>query len=420
MAAEQDAQSEAAAWAELANPPTVDALQAFLADYPDGAHSEAANDQLAALRSAAEQERLRLERARSEAAAWAELPNPPTVDALQAFLADYPDGANSEVAKNQLAFLDAFPDNFNSKAAKKQLATLRWAAAGFPEPVPAAEQERLRLEAAWAQLPNPPTVDPIQAFLDIYADGANSEAAKRTGDNGQSADEQVAVNAAVPSRAPEHGLLRADPLLALTIPSRAPENGTTTALRLRFARMVIGTICGLLSALGCAFIPYPIGMVYSEPSEIAPIAPSLFLAGGVIFILNAAKRITWKSSAFILLVTYFAWLTAWSIVFWSQTLTAGSDLTLVISSGIAGYIGSFLLSLALATMLRGRSLGRSPNVAHSIPHVGGAWFVGSDRNYPRRHCPPYQAALPDLPARSLLALARLVCLNAHAGCQSRR
>ena len=110
------AELEAAAWAQLPNPPTVDALQAFLDAYPDGANSEAAKKQLAEL-----QEHLR------EAAAWAQLPNPPTVHALQAFLDAYPDGANSEAAKKQLAEL------------QERLAEL---------------QERLREAAAWAELAN--------------------------------------------------------------------------------------------------------------------------------------------------------------------------------------------------------------------------------------------------------------------------
>jgi hypothetical protein len=44
--------AEAAAWAQLPSPPAVAALTAFLEAYPDGAHSEAAQNQLAALRLA--------------------------------------------------------------------------------------------------------------------------------------------------------------------------------------------------------------------------------------------------------------------------------------------------------------------------------------------------------------------------------
>jgi len=142
---------------------------------------------------------------------------------------------------------------------------------------------------------------------------------------------------------------------------RAPEHWLATALRAPYARMMIGILCGLFSSLACAFIRYPFGLAGSRAGDydIAPIAPALLLAGGVMVVVNALSGLRWKSNALILLVTYLAWVMAWLTVFYAMwlvpRLALPADPMLVVSSGFAGYIGSFLLSVALATILRRKS-----------------------------------------------------------------
>jgi hypothetical protein len=158
----------------------------------------------------------------------------------------------------------------------------------------------------------------------------------------QSADEQVTGTAAMPALVTEHWL--------------------ATALRPRNGRMVIGALCGLSSTLACAFLPYPFGLTSTRPVAvlyIAPIAPALFLTGGIIIVLNAFSRLKWRSNALILSATYLAWLAAWMTVYYPMEYLAQVtsnklqiDLGFVVSSGFAGYIGSFLLSVALAAILQ--------------------------------------------------------------------
>ena len=391
---------DAAAWAQVPNPPTVDALEVFLDAYPDGAHSEGARKQLAVLRLVAEQERQRRERAQSEAAAWRLVPQH-RADALQAFLDAYRDGAHAEAAKEQLAalhageeqerlklqrgqleavdwshlpstptvdaiesFLDAFPDGAHAEGAKDQLAALHAAAEEERQNVERAQAEA----AAWARLPNPPTIDALCAYLDAYPDGTYSEAA----------NEQLAVLHAARmrlERGQSEAAARAQPSNprpgAAAVSSCAPEHWLTMVLRAHSVRMVIGVICGLLSAFAYTLMPYPIGMGaghtllgVSLPNipVIAPIAPSLSLAAGLVLILNAEHRITWKARALVLLASYLAWLSAFWLALYG-VFYGSDDLilrpTMVLSFGLAGYIGSFLLSLALSAIVRGiTSVGR--------------------------------------------------------------
>jgi hypothetical protein len=119
---------------------------------------------------------------------------------------------------------------------------------------------------------------------------------------------------------------------------------------------MIGVLCGLFSSLACAFISYPFGLAGSRAGDFGfpPIAPALLLAGGVMVVVNTL-------SGLILFVTYLAWVIAWLTVSVFYALPLGLSPTLppnpmlVVSLGFAGYIGSFLLSVALASILRRKS-----------------------------------------------------------------
>jgi TIR domain len=181
------------------------------------------------------------------------------------------------------------------------------------------------------------------------------------------------------------------------------EHSLTMALRSHSARAVaIGVLCGLLSA-SCIFVTYPLGIESSLLLDstvfldnigevaigIAPTIPALSLGLGIVLVARQVTRITWKSAGLILLLTCLAWEIAWLTVCFSMWLTvslmsnvihepawaiSGSlarspyvkDFTkiviglpslvigrtsYVISAGLAGYIGSALLTLGLSSII---------------------------------------------------------------------
>ena len=142
-----------------------------------------------------------------------------------------------------------------------------------------------------------------------------------------------------------------------TIPARVPEGQLTKVLRRRSVKFTLGTISGLCSTFACALIPPPIGLAGLIGPGVAPIAPALFLAVGVIFVLNSTLRLTLGPAILIPFVTYGAWFIAWWIALLSVLYSVnyiGQICSFFGSFGVAGYVGSFLLNLTLATIQLGR------------------------------------------------------------------
>lgn len=151
-------------------------------------------------------------------------------------------------------------------------------------------------------------------------------------------------------------------------PERAPAHWFTTVLRPRAAKTAVGGLCGFASTVACALIPYPVGVAHLviEKAQLAPVAPALCLAAGILCILNITSPVKWKATVLLLLATYIAWAIAWMIVWFSMMRLLdlknpnSVEETLIVSSTIAGFAGSFLLYLMLGTILHGPKWVRLP------------------------------------------------------------
>jgi hypothetical protein len=95
---------EAEAWAQLSTAPTVDGTYAYLRSWPDGAHAAQARDWLQArgiVPPGAAPARSAIGPTQ-DAEAWARIAAEPTVDAVFAYLRDWPDGAHAAQARDWL------------------------------------------------------------------------------------------------------------------------------------------------------------------------------------------------------------------------------------------------------------------------------------------------------------------------------
>ena len=93
---------EALVWAGLAQPIDASSLQGFLAEFPNGAHAAEVKSKLEELARQAAAARESEERRRRETEAWASASAAGTVTALEAFLRDWPESDQADVARKRI------------------------------------------------------------------------------------------------------------------------------------------------------------------------------------------------------------------------------------------------------------------------------------------------------------------------------
>jgi WD40 repeat protein len=93
---------EALLWADPASAASIDALRKFLDEFPAGEHAAEAKTALDARETAAEAARQAEEKKRAETEAWARVAASADIAEVQAFLQDWPDGAHAADAKARI------------------------------------------------------------------------------------------------------------------------------------------------------------------------------------------------------------------------------------------------------------------------------------------------------------------------------
>jgi hypothetical protein len=141
---------------------------------------------------------------------------------------------------------------------------------------------------------------------------------------------------------------------------RSSDSPRTTPIAAPFRRAIAGVASGLVTSLIVASIEYPL-----RSFDFLPIAPPVGLSLALLYSMNTVSRINIKIAAAVFICTFLVWTTV-CVIFRLLTISFGSASS-IIAMSLGGFLGSWLLAVAVLAVRRVRPMRLALAARHSLP-----------------------------------------------------